>query len=440
MNSSVASEHEGGDDDANAEAWDANFPTDEETPEEPGERETTSAAPPPAPTPVVTPSPSWSERVPLETPAPSAIPHATPAAATTPEPSRPAPAGDERPMTLAEVFLAGQEKPKFPTRIVSAAAVFAGIFGAAALVGHAISNLALPDVKLPSLESLLAKPEVSKRDEWLKDALEGKLEEQQWDLLPMVGKHAPAGPAAKVPSAMAGRGRAKVHHAAKSAPAVTAPPPVAADDDDTDPVFAEIFGSAGRYEEGSKHPSARPGAAAPGGHGGTDVRGTVLGARLQDEVSSDTMGAPVIAVLSKQAKVGKHVWPAGTEIHGEVAGNSDTRIFVNFVFARLADKSTVRLDGRARDSGGRSGIPGKKLFNKQSAGSIGLSAGTKMMQQLGRELAGPAGSILGSGIAGAGDSASEKAQRADRDEYVVLVASGTTFSVYLESIGGDDAS
>ncbi|HET6343393.1 MAG TPA: hypothetical protein VFH51_00620 [Myxococcota bacterium] len=165
------------------------------------------------------------------------------------------------------------------------------------------------------------------------------------------------------------------------------------------------------------------------------MEGIVLRARLQDEVSSDPTGAPVIAVLARRADAGDVRLAPGTELHGRVVGSNETRIFVTFDFARTPGGERISLQGTARDEGGRVGIPGKKMFTQRTAGSIGVASASKVIQEAGRELAGPIGSVLGAGLEGAADAGADKTKRADRDEYVLIAQRGAGFAVYLQSSG-----
>jgi type IV secretory pathway VirB10-like protein len=142
--------------------------------------------------------------------------------------------------------------------------------------------------------------------------------------------------------------------------------------------------------------------------------------------------------MTREGRLGGSTLPSGTELHGTVqsAGYGEGRVFVTFNFALLDDGSSIDFTGIARDTSGRPGIPGRKVLNKDSAGSVGISALGRAISHAGQAFAGQVGGIIGAGVEGATDSAANKTQRMDRDEAVVVVDAYTPMVVYVQALGG----
>lgn len=209
----------------------------------------------------------------------------------------------------------------------------------------------------------------------------------------------------------------------------------AAPDDGVDPEYAALWGSGDRYAALGRRASSEAAEAVTEKEGLDSPKGSgsVLPARLLDRVAGTPAGAPVIAILTRKQRLGDLILPVNTEIHGTVAGTGaeETRIFLNFEFVRLRDGRVVPIRGVARDPQGRHGIPAKRLFGKGAAGSIGLASASRAFRQVGRHLAGQVGDAVGAGLEGATDSATDKAQRADRDEHVLVAEPGVSISIYI---------
>lgn len=281
-------------------------------------------------------------------------------------------------------------------------------------------------VELPVLDGGPALgPHRSKQSEWLEDLLTAQDERPRH--LDPVASPAPSAPQRPRPPAR------------RSRPAGAQPAPVA-QVQEQEPLrqspYEALYGSSARYAAANSGPSARPAAAAAAAPTSASTgRGTVIYARLKDQIASHPAGGEVVATLTHRAKAGKHVLPAGTEMHGQVTGADTSRVYVQFMFARFSDGSHLALQGTARDEQGRQGIPGTQPFDKKAAGSIGLASATRGVQAAGRELAGGLGAVVGSLLEGAVDSGSSKAQRADRDESVVIAQRGATFRIYVQAVG-----
>ena len=210
--------------------------------------------------------------------------------------------------------------------------------------------------------------------------------------------------------------------------------------DAIDPRYAAYFGSSSRYAHASVHASsvrAKTLQVDAAGKKSGGVQGLSLHARLKDQVADSPAGAPVVALLTRRTPFNGMTLPAGSEVHGTVmgTGNEGTRIFIEFHFIRQTDGQHTPIVAVARDEMGRYGIAGKKLFNGRSAGSVGVSAATRVLGAAGRRLAGTVGDILGAGIEGATESGTRKAQRADGDEYVLVADPGAPLAIYVTGLG-----
>lgn len=200
-----------------------------------------------------------------------------------------------------------------------------------------------------------------------------------------------------------------------------------------DNAYASLFGDAEQFRAGNRlRPRSGEAAALVDstGHG----EGTLMAARLETEVASAPSGGPVVAVLQRAARIGGQLVPRGAQVHGTCrgTGNSDTRVFIDFDFIRLAGGKSMPIAGMAVDLEGRHGVPGRKMITGRSAGSVGLTAAARAARALGRGLAGSVGGAIGAGIDGAADATGQKAQRLDQDEYVVIAARGTALQIYLK--------
>lgn len=163
------------------------------------------------------------------------------------------------------------------------------------------------------------------------------------------------------------------------------------------------------------------------------VAGLRLSAKLQHDVASNPAGAAVIARLSKAQKFGGRLLQAGTEVHGRVAGNNATRVFVEFTFFRLKNGTTVDFRGTAHDSRGRKGLPGRKSISPATAGSVAAETAANVAREGGNALADKVDNTLSQvGIRSSLVAAAGKSDRLDHDEAVVVVKKGTRLQVYSE--------
>lgn len=201
-----------------------------------------------------------------------------------------------------------------------------------------------------------------------------------------------------------------------------------------DDAYSSLFGDADQFRAGNRlHPRSGE-ATALGASTAASGEGTLMAARLETEVASAPSGGPVVAVLQRPVRVGDQLLPRGAQVHGTCrgTGNSDTRVFIDFDFIRLAGGKSLPIAGMAVDLEGRHGVPGRKMITRRSAGSVGLTAAARAARALGRGLAGSVGGAIGAGIDGAADASGQKAQRLDQDEYVVIAARGTPLQIYLK--------
>lgn len=358
-----------------------------------------------------------------------------------PPPTTPGPSSDEgsepRVPSFAEVFAAANPEPRDSSRLLLA------ICGALAVVAVSVCVAALLDrVRLPSVmpegggdlaHSLLG------NETWLRDVVSGQRQASTWD---------PYQPGSRALEVTDGAAPERVEHPPRPAPrsprqlpgSPKEPAPTSGrpSDEEVDPAYAAMWGSGERYAAlGRRASSERPIEADGPAPAGPETAGTLLQVRLWDKVAGTPTGAPVIALVTRRERIGEQVLPANSELHGTVTGtgSQETRIFLEFSFARLRDGTTVPFRGVARDSQGRHGIPAKKLFGKQSAGSVGLSTATRAIRRVGQRVAGRVGDVVGAGLEGATDSTTDKAQRVDRDEVVLIAEPGTPFTVYILAAG-----
>lgn len=330
------------------------------------------------------------------------------------------------------------------SRTWAAALVAAFVAGG---VAHALgSMLRVPDVTPPDADALARNLE-ERRERALRDYLDAEgseLNDPQASTdggLPLPAGAAALGAASgggvlRLPSAAtAARTRAvspgRRHRAARS--------DVNADAGEGHPDYERLYGSATRYAATARAPLHAGPASAGAPTGRTVGRGYTLQARLMNELASQPAYGTAVAALTAPAKLGDVTLPVGTQVHGTVrgSGNNDTRVFVDFQFARLADGQTHALRAIAADPQGREGIPGRKDLSRAAAGSVGLSAVARAGEAAGRALAGSLGTILGAGVEGAAVSTGSKVGRLDRDDYVVLVAKGTPLRIYVQSFTSD---
>lgn len=330
------------------------------------------------------------------------------------------------------------------SRTWTAALVAAFVAGG---VAHALGSvLRVPDVAPPDADALARNLE-ERRERTLRDYLDAEgsvLHDPQ--AITDLGTRLPAGAAAL--GAASGAGVLRLPSAAVAArtPASSAGrhkhaarPDVGADAGEGHPDYERLYGSAIRYAATARAPLHAGSAPAGAPTGRTVGRGYTLQARLMNELASQPAYGTAVAALTAPAKLGDVTLPVGTQVHGTVrgSGNSDTRVFVDFQFARLADGQTHALRAIAADPQGREGIPGRKDLSRAAAGSVGLSAVARAGEAAGRALAGSLGTILGAGVEGAAVSTGSKVGRLDRDDYVVLVAKGTPLRIYVNSFSSD---
>lgn len=307
-----------------------------------------------------------------------------------------------------------------------ALAVVAGL-GALLLSASTLKGPRL--LAMSAIEADTQKIEPAMRQQWLRDVLAAQKQFAQgsaWEPVPgMMAKGVHAKPSKTAQP--------------KPAPALTAKPQLTPADT-ADPYFTAMFGSASRYAQANTKPSVRQDQARATAAHDSVYRGTILHARLQSEVASDPVGAPMVAVMRRATSLGSLSLPAGTEAHGVIRGASaaGARVFVDFLFVRLPSGVTHNIAGIAQDTGGRAGIPGTRRLTRATAGSVGLASVGRAVNAAGREFAGAAGRVVGAGVEGATESGSEKAQRLDRDEYVVVVPRSTLLNIYLTDAMVDD--
>ncbi len=166
----------------------------------------------------------------------------------------------------------------------------------------------------------------------------------------------------------------------------------------------------------------------------SSTRGLVLRAELLTSVASAPLNAAVIAALTKPTRIGDRTFPAGTQFHGEVRpGDQSPRVFVEFLYARLTNGTTIDLNAVATDLRGREGIPGSRPMTGRTAGSVGLSGGQAAMRT-GASVIPGVGGIVASGAAAMADTFADKSQRLDRDEVIVQVDVRTAILIYVRAI------
>lgn len=346
------------------------------------------------------------------------------------QPSSCPPYSGSRPPSFAELWGAACPQPRSLGRFFIAGALVL-IIGAIGVPAYIYCNsMGLFEAHLPEFDTTdFGTPNRSKKAEWTEDLLAAQSEVPRY--LDPVSAAAPAKARARAPAPTSAPKRLRTVVA--TGPEAAAPEtPVL----QPQSPYAALYGSSSRYAAANSGPSARGSSApAPALVSSDAGRGSVVYARLKDQVASSPAGGEVIAALTHRAKVGKHVLSAGTEVHGQVTGADSSRVYVQFAFARLSDGSHLALQGTARDEQGRQGIPGTQPFDGKAAGSVGLASASRGVQAAGRELAGGLGAIVGSMLESATDSGASKAQRADRDEIVVIAKSGVPFRIYIQAIG-----
>ena len=340
--------------------------------------------------------------------------------------AKPPTASPLRPNHCASLWAAANAPPKDHARLIMAIAVLVALCIASYPVVRFFHHLRPPRFTLPThVDEPLSAP--SKQAAWVTDAMAAQHEAMPWD--PLASRRpAPENNPPKRPRRQNQRPRHTPDLKHEAPPAALAEPPQPSR-------YAELWGPAERYTAASSMPSSRAAATIPSTDRAGGVQGMLLYARLKDQVASNPAQASVIATLSHKATLNDDLLAAGSEIHGTVTSADDTRIFVTFAFARLSNGRTISLVGSARDLQGRLGIAGQKSLTRKSAGSVGLASATRALQAAGREIAGAAGVILGAGIEGATDAGSDKAKRADNDEYVLIAKPGTALQIYVQSTG-----
>ncbi|MEL6196032.1 MAG: protein kinase [Myxococcota bacterium] len=166
-----------------------------------------------------------------------------------------------------------------------------------------------------------------------------------------------------------------------------------------------------------------------------DVSGLRLAATLMDNVASNPGQAPVIAKITKKTKLGGVVIPAGSEIHGHTRGATNTRVLVDFSFIRLSSGKVVHLKALARGRDGRLGVPGKKLVDARTGGSVAVSGAGSALGAAASGIANSLGTEVGSSaVSGAGNTARQNAERFDHSERVVIAKRGTPLVVYVKEL------
>jgi hypothetical protein len=358
--------------------------------------------------------------------------HSPPPAATSTQqaeaPSNAAP-------TFASVWQTAHAPPKNAGRLIWASlAALAVLLVTGVLIAVGTSLVGHP-AEVRAADEKAAQVAQASRKSWLEDVLEAQHSAALPDPFnaPRAAVRRPRGAAgaARLATAATGRSsRRRTSNAARSA----------AGRDAIDPRYAAYFGSSSRYAHASVHASsvrAKTLQVDAAGKKSGGVQGLSLRARLKDQVADSPAGAPVVALLTRRTPFNGMTLPAGSEVHGTVmgTGNEGTRIFIEFHFIRQTDGQHTPIVAVARDEMGRYGIAGKKLFNGRSAGSVGVSAATRVLGAAGRRLAGTVGDILGAGIEGATESGTRKAQRADGDEYVLVADPGAPLAIYVTALG-----
>lgn len=158
------------------------------------------------------------------------------------------------------------------------------------------------------------------------------------------------------------------------------------------------------------------------------VAGVKIPVRVLDAIVSSPTG-PVIAIVTQPTKVGGQLLPSGTQIHGQTAGTSGSRVLVSFLFA-IVDGRNVPLRGSALGLDGRAGVPGTKSFGGASdvaaGGAVGGAQGA--VDALSSAVD---SSIVGSAIRGAGNPGAQKLGRINNEEEVVATARGARLFVYV---------
>jgi hypothetical protein len=338
--------------------------------------------------------------------------------------------------TFASVWETAHATPKNTGRLLWASlAALAVLLLAGVLIAVGTSLVGHP-AEVRAADEKAAQVAQASRKSWLEDVLEAQQSAALPDPFhaPRTASRRPRGTSVAARPAGRNSTRPTGSGAARSVARSTVR------SDAIDPRYAAYFGSPSRYAHASVHASSvRPNGAPGGASGkkGSGVQGLSLRARLKDQVADSPSGAPVVALLTRRTPFNGVTLPAGSEVHGTVmgTGNEGTRIFIEFHFIRQTDGQHTPIVAVARDEMGRYGIAGKKLFNGRSAGSVGVSAATRVLGAAGRRLAGTVGDILGAGIEGATEAGSRKAQRADGDEYVLVADPGAPLAIYVTALG-----
>ena len=339
--------------------------------------------------------------------------------------------------TFASVWQTAHAPPKNAGRLIWASlAALAVLLLTGVLIAVGTSLVGHP-AEVRAADEKAAQVAQASRKTWLEDVLEAQHSAALPDPFraPRAAVRRPRGAAgaARTTTATAVAGRSPQRRTSGAAHS-------SAGRDAIDPRYAAYFGSSSRYAHASVHASSvrsKNLQVDAAGKKGGGVQGLSLRARLKDQVADSPAGAPVVALLTRRTPFNGMTLPAGSEVHGTVmgTGNEGTRIFIEFHFIRQTDGQHTPIVAVARDEMGRYGIAGKKLFNGRSAGSVGVSAATRVLGAAGRRLAGTVGDILGAGIEGATESGSRKAQRADGDEYVLVADPGAPLAIYVTALG-----
>ncbi|MEL6340084.1 MAG: hypothetical protein AAFQ65_09255 [Myxococcota bacterium] len=108
---------------------------------------------------------------------------------------------------------------------------------------------------------------------------------------------------------------------------------------------------------------------------------------------------------------------------------------MNFNFIRLSSRKVVRLKALARGRDYRLGTPGKKLVDSRTGGSVADSGAGAALRSAAGGLAETVDNSIGSlAVTGAGNAATQNAERFDHSWRMVIAKRGTPLVVCVEEL------
>ena len=342
-------------------------------------------------------------------------------------------AGDARPPTFAETWAKAYPTPPRIGRLVLALLSFLGFAVFVWVVSTAVDAIPPIDIGISKHDfGIKDDPMVAVAD--MEQARRIRKAEMWAPQMPDVevntNQKNSVTPAAAAPSQ--GRiSRRKTSSVVKSNPTTTA-------GNSVNPRYAAIWGTGESIAAMAAQPSSlTPNVPKKPAGGVRAGEGTLLYASLESTAASFPAEGRVIARLTKTHRLAGIVLKIGSKVHGRVvtSSNDDTRILVDFDFAVDVSGNRTDFNGSAQDLDGRPGIPAEKLLSGASGSSVLLAGISKGASVAGGTFGGGLGSVAGGTVGGAIEKATEKGQRLDRDEYVVIAKKGTALRIYVNSLG-----